>query len=80
MPYLVLESGPTSIVQNPDLALIAPASMVFQLNSAIFNRQVLPTLGAVDLQSVVMTCGDGNQLSLNFATAQFDGSCYYSSQ
>lgn len=54
--------------------------MVFQLNSSIFNRQVLPLLGPVDLQSVVMTCGDGNSLSLDFRTSQFDGSCYYFSQ
>jgi len=76
VPYLVMENGPTNILTNPSLALIAPGIMVFQLNTAIFNRQVLPTLGPVELQSVTMTCGNGTTLSL-WNNGQFDGSCYY---
>lgn len=64
VPYLVMEDGPTNILTNPDLALLAPGIMVFQLNAAIFNRQVLPTLGPVELQSVTMTCGNGTTLPL----------------
>lgn len=44
VPYLMLHSGPTNILTNPDLVLIAPASMAFQINGPLFTRQVLPTL------------------------------------
>ena len=65
VPYLVLQSGPTNILTNPDLALIAPASMAFQINGPLFTRQVVPTLGPVDIQSVTMSCGNGTTLVMN---------------
>lgn len=76
VPYLLLQSGPTNILTNPDLTLIAPASMVFQINGPVFNRQVAPTLGPVDIQTVTMTCGNGTTLTMN-ANGSFDGSCTY---
>ena len=76
VPYLLLQSGPTNILTNPDLTLIAPASMVFQINGPVFNRQVVPTLGPVDIQTVTMTCGNGTTLTMN-ANGSFDGSCTY---
>ncbi len=78
IPYLVMEDGPTNILTNQDLRLLAPGVMVFQLNRSVFSRQVLPTLGPVALQSVTMTmtCGNGTTLSL-WDNGQFDGSCYY---
>lgn len=76
VPYLLLQSGPTNILTNPDLALIAPASMAFQINGPLFTRQVLPALGPVDVQSVTMTCGNGTTLTMN-ANGNFDWSCTY---
>lgn len=76
VPYLVLQSGPTNILTNPDLTLIAPASMVFQLNGPVFTRQVTPTLGPVDIQSITMTCGNGTTLTMN-PDGSFNGSCTY---
>lgn len=76
VPYLVLQSGPTNILTNPELALIAPASMVFQINGPVFTRQVTPTLGPVDIQSVTMTCGNGTTLTMN-QDGSFAGSCTY---
>gem|GEM_PF-2486188 len=44
VPYLVMKDGPTNILTNPGLALIAPASMIFQINGNLFTRQVIPML------------------------------------
>ena len=78
VPSLVLADWPTHILEHNDLKLIAPASMVFALNSPVFTRQILPTLGTVvDIQSIVMSCGNDQTLSLITDTALFDGSCQY---
>lgn len=66
-----MQDGPVNILSNPDLVLIAPASMAFQINGPLFSRQVIPTLGPVDVQSVTMTCGNGTILSMN-ADGSFD--------
>jgi hypothetical protein len=76
IPYIIGQNGPVSIVSTPNLSLIAPAAMVFQLNGALFNRQVAPLLWPVDIQSITMTCGNGTTLTMA-PNAQFDGSCYY---
>ena len=76
IPYLVMQNGPTNILTNPDLKLIAPASMAFQINGPLFTRQVVPALGPVDIESVTMTCGNGTTLLMN-ADGNFDWSCTY---
>lgn len=76
VPYLVLQTGPTNILTTPNLQLIAPGAMVFQLNAPVFNRQVAPLLWPVDIQNITMTCGNWTTLTMS-PNWQFDGSCYY---
>ena len=79
IPYVVMKTGPVSLLRNPQPSLIAPISLAYELNTNAFNRQIFPTLGAVDIQSMELDCGVGDQvLSLNMQTAVFVWDCYYS--
>lgn len=72
IPYVVMKTGPVSLLRNPQPSLIAPISLAYELNTNAFNRQIFPTLGAVDIQSMELDCGVGDQvLSLNMQTAVF---------
>lgn len=77
MPYIQLKDGLTYTRGDPTLKLIAPANMYYKLNSNYFSTQILPSLGQANIQSMQLDCGNGQQLSLNLTTRQFDASCMY---
>lgn len=77
MPYIQLKDGTKYTRTTPDLKLIAPATMFYTLNNNYFNSQILPSLGQVNFTEMLLDCGNGQKLTLNLTTAQFDGSCIY---
>lgn len=77
MPYIQLKDGTKYTRNTPNLRLIAPATIFYTLNNNYFNSQILPPLGQVNFTEVFLDCGNGQKLSLNFTTAQFDESCIY---
>lgn len=77
MPYIQLKDGTKYTRTTPDLKLIAPATMFYTLNNNYFNSQILPTLGQVNFTEMLLDCGNGQKLTLNLTTAQFEGSCIY---
>lgn len=77
MPYLQLKDGIKYTRTTPGLKLIAPATIFYTLNTNYFNSQILPPLGQVNFTEILLDCGNGQKLKLNFTTSQFDGSCVY---
>ncbi len=77
MPYIQLKDKVTYTRSDKTLKLIAPATMFYMLNNTYFNSQILPTLGQVNFTEILLDCGNGQKLKLNFTTSQFDGSCIY---
>ena len=77
MPYLQLKDGIKYTRTTTDLKLIAPATMFYTLNTNYFNAQIMPPLGQVNFTEMLLDCGNGQKLKLNFTTSQFDGSCVY---
>jgi len=77
MPYLQFKDGTKYIRLDPTMKLIAPATMYYTLNNTYFNSQIVPQLGQVNFTEVFLDCGNGQKLTLNFTTSQFDGSCIY---
>lgn len=77
MPYIQLKDKPTYTRGDVALKLIAPATMRYTLNSNYFNSQIVPPLWQVNFQTIVLDCGNGQKLNLNFTTFQFEGSCIY---
>jgi hypothetical protein len=59
------------------MRLIAPATMFYTLNSNYFNSQIVPPLGQVNFSEILLDCGNGQKIPLNFTTFQFNGSCIY---
>jgi hypothetical protein len=77
MPYIQLKDGARYTRSDSSLSLIAPATIFYALNTTYFNAQILPTLGQANIQQMTLDCGNGQTLTLNFSTWQFDGSCIY---
>ena len=77
MPYLQLKDGIKYTRTTTDLKLIAPATMYYTLNTNYFNAQIMPPLGQVTFTEMLLDCGNGQKLKLNFTTSQFDWSCVY---
>lgn len=77
MPYIQLKDKITYTRSDKMLKLIAPATMFYTLNNTYFNSQILPKLGQVNFTEILLDCGNGQKLKLNFTTSQFDGSCIY---
>lgn len=77
MPYIQLKDKPTYVRGDASLKLIAPATMRYTLNNTYFNSQIVPPLGQVNFSEIVLDCGNGQKIPLNFTTSQFDGSCIY---
>jgi hypothetical protein len=72
MPYIQLKDKPTYIRGDETLKLIAPATMYYTLNSTYFNSQIVPPLGQVNFTEILLDCGNGQKLPMNFTTFQFD--------
>lgn len=77
LPYIWFKNGFVAVSSDPKIALLAPSAMAFKLNTDYFNSQILPTLGQVNLDGIVLDCGNDQTLSMNMTTAQFDGTCTY---
>ena len=76
MPYLQLKDGVKNVHTTTDLKLIAPATMFYEINAA-YSSKLLSSLGQVTPQKVDLDCWNGQTLTLNLTTNQFDGSCIY---
>jgi len=72
MPYLQLKDGTKYTRENVTLKLIAPATMFYTLNNTYFNSQIVPSLGQVNFTEILLDCGNGQKLTLNLTTSQFD--------
>lgn len=77
MPYIQLKDGIKYTRTASDLKLIAPATMFYKLNTNYFSSQIVPPLGQVNFTEIVLDCGNGQKLTLNLTTSQFEGSCIY---
>jgi hypothetical protein len=77
MPYLQLKDGTKYTRTTPNLNLIAPATLYYKLNTNYFNSQILPSLGQANFTEILLDCGNGQKLTLNFTTSEFDGYCVY---
>lgn len=77
LPYINFKDGPQYLLANENVKIIAPATLSYDLNGAIFNAQVYPTLGVVDIQSITLNCGNDTALTLDSRTLKFDGTCFY---
>ncbi|NCO98015.1 hypothetical protein GW864_02450 [bacterium] len=56
IPYISFKSGPVSVLADPTAKIIAPAPILFTLNTTYFNNQILPTLGQVTITSIRLNC------------------------
>lgn len=72
MPYIQLKDGTKYTREDATLKLIAPATMFYTLNNTYFNSQIVPPLGQVNFTEILLDCGNGQKLTLNFTTSQFD--------
>lgn len=77
MPYLQFKDGTKYTRGDATMKLIAPATVFYTLNNTYFNSQIVPPLGQVTFTQVILDCGNGQKLPLNFTTSQFNGSCTY---
>jgi hypothetical protein len=77
MPYIQFKDGIQYTRGDATLKLIAPATIFYTLNTNYFNSQIVPPLGQVNFTEIILDCGNGQKIPLNFTTAQFDGSCVY---
>ena len=77
MPYLQLKDTTKYTREDPKLKLIAPATIYYALNTNYFNSQILSSLGQANFTEILLDCGNGQKLTLNLTTAQFNGSCIY---
>lgn len=77
MPRIQMKDGTKYTRSAADLKLIAPATLYYTLNTNYFNAQILTPLGQVSFTEILLDCGNGQKLKLNFTTYQFDGSCVY---
>lgn len=75
--YLKLKDGPMYIGSDPSLKLIAPWIVGFQINSTLFDSQILPKLWQVQVQWIQLDCGNGQKLDIDMKTAEFNWSCIY---
>ncbi|MFZ2911693.1 MAG: PKD domain-containing protein [Candidatus Absconditicoccaceae bacterium] len=79
-PSLLLKDGPIYILSDPTLKLIAPGIISFDINTSLFDSQILPKLGQVQIEGIQLDCGNGKNLDIDMKTADFNGSCIYYSK
>lgn len=72
MPYLQFKDEAKYVRGDDTMKLIAPATMYYTLNNNYFNAQILPSLGQVNFTEILLNCGNGQKLTLNMTTAQFE--------
>ncbi|MBP7841934.1 hypothetical protein KA037_04705 [Patescibacteria group bacterium] len=80
VPYVNFKDGPQYFLGDPSIKLIAPISLSYQLNSPVFNAQVYPTLGVVDIEGVTLDCGNGQIVNMDTTNLTFTESCFYPTQ
>lgn len=76
MPYLQIKDDIVYTRGNDAPKLIAPATIYYELNPNYF-RSIISTLGQVNFTDIVLDCGNGQKLPMDFVTYQFKGSCMY---
>jgi len=67
-------------LRDQNYPLIAPANVWYKLNLNLFNKQVIPTLWDVQVNTISLDCGNGNLLAINIETAISDWACLYQSK
>ncbi len=72
VPYVNFKDGPQYLLGDPNIKLIAPIALSYQLNGPVFNAQVYPTLGVVDIESVTLDCGNDQILNMNTTNLTFE--------
>ncbi|MCK9467164.1 MAG: PKD domain-containing protein [Candidatus Absconditabacterales bacterium] len=72
---LILQDGPVELGIEPDLYIIAPVNIEFELNLKLFNKELVPSLGNPKILGLGLDCGNGQILTI--AGNKFQGSCFY---
>ncbi len=76
-PSLIMKDWPMYILSDPSLKLIAPWIITFDINTSLFDSQILPQLWQVQIQWIQLDCGNGQKLDIDMNTATFNWSCIY---
>ncbi len=76
-PYVEMQWGRKYLYSEPEVLLIAPTKISYQLNENVYKLQVLAWIGAADVQSASLSCGNGQ--ILNLENGRF-GPCLYTSK
>lgn len=63
-PYVEMQGGRKYLYSDPEVLLIAPTKLFYQLNENVYKLQVLAWIGAADVQGVSLSCGNGQVLGL----------------
>ena len=79
-PSLILKDWPIYILSDPNLKLIAPWIISFDINTNLFDSQILPQLWQVQIEWIQLDCGNGQKLDIDMKTAKFNWSCIYYSK
>ena len=76
-PSLLLKDWPIYVLSDPSLKLIAPWIISFEINTSLFDSQILPKLWQVQIQWIQLDCGNDQKLDIDMKTAEFNWSCIY---
>lgn len=79
VPQLAVKGGYIYAYAD-NTSLIAPGIVTYQLDAELFNAQIMPQLGLVDINTIDLDCGNGTVLPINMQSASFQGSCMYTTK
>ncbi len=72
---LILKNDAVAIGSDPRLVVIAPANITFELNSNLFNKQIVPRLWNAQNVWVILDCWNWQTLQINWT--KFVWACFY---
>jgi len=79
-PILEQKDRNIYITSDTNLKLIAPGLVSFEMNTSLFDSQILPNLWQSQLQSVSLDCWNAQKLNLDFKSRKFSSRCIYYSK
>lgn len=77
VPYMNFKWIAKDWISDPTVKFIAPSNVSYYFNAKLFNSQIYPTLGQVNLNEVTLDCGNWQKIPLNIKNWTFDWSCIY---
>lgn len=77
-PSIVVKWDSILLWSDPNLVTIAPANITYELNTRLFNKQVVPWFGSVQNMVITLNCGNWEKLNLDTKDwAAFIWACFY---